>query len=49
MKENLKRQLRGEEGVEPCVYKDHLGFDTIGIGRLVDKRKPGAGLRPSEM
>jgi lysozyme len=46
---NLTRQLRGDEGVEPCVYKDHLGFDTIGVGRLVDKRKAGAGLRPVEI
>jgi lysozyme len=49
MKSELVRQLRGDESVEPCVYKDSLGFWTIGIGRLVDKRKPGAGLRPVEM
>lgn len=49
MKTELERQLRGDEGVKPCVYKDHLGFYTIGIGRLVDDRKPGAGLRPVEM
>lgn len=35
--------------MEPCVYKDSEGWYTIGIGRLVDKRKPGAGLRPIEM
>jgi lysozyme len=46
---NLIRQLRGDEGVEPCVYLDHLGFSTIGVGRLVDERKPGAGLRPVEI
>lgn len=49
MKAELRRQLKGEEGVKACVYKDHLGFFTIGIGRLVDDRKPGAGLRPVEM
>lgn len=49
MKSELERQLRGDEGVEPCVYKDHLGFETIGVGRLVDKRKPGAGLRSDEI
>ena len=49
MKTELARQLRSDEGVKPCVYKDHLGFDTIGIGRLVDSRKTGAGLRPDEM
>jgi lysozyme len=46
---NLVRQLNGDEGRKPCVYQDHLGFWTIGIGRLVDARKPGAGLRPKEM
>jgi lysozyme len=46
---NLVRQLNGDEGRKPCVYQDHLGFWTIGIGRLVDERKPGAGLRPKEM
>ena len=49
MKADLIRQLRGDEGERACVYKDHLGFDTIGIGRLVDARKPGAGLRPDEI
>jgi lysozyme len=49
MKSELVRQLRGDESVEPCVYKDSLGFWTIGIGRLLDKRKPNAGLRPVEM
>lgn len=49
MKSELLRQLKGDEGVEPCVYQDHLGFLTIGCGRLVDDRKPGAGLRPYEI
>lgn len=49
MKSELARQLRGDESVRPCVYKDSLGFDTIGIGRLVDARKKGAGLRGVEM
>lgn len=49
MKSELTRQLKADEGVKPCVYKDHLGFDTIGVGRLVDSRKPGAGLRPVEI
>lgn len=49
MNANLVRQLRGDEGEKPCVYKDHLGFLTIGVGRLVDPRKPGAGLRSAEM
>jgi len=49
MKQELTRQLRGDEGVSATVYKDHLGWDTIGVGRLVDKRKPGAGLRGHEI
>lgn len=49
MKSELTKQLRGDEGVRPCVYQDHLGYYTIGVGRLVDSRKPGAGLRPIEM
>lgn len=49
MKTELIKQLRSDEGVEPCVYFDHLGFSTIGVGRLVDRRKPGAGLRPDEI
>lgn len=49
MRTDLQRQLRCDEGVRPCVYKDHLGYDTIGVGRLVDARKQGAGLRPVEI
>lgn len=49
MRSELLRQLRGDEGERACVYRDSLGFWTIGIGRLVDKRKPGAGLRPDEI
>lgn len=47
--ENLTRQLGGDEGRRSKVYKDSLGFDTIGIGRLVDAHKAGGGLRNSEM
>lgn len=49
MKAELTRQLKADEGVKPCVYDDHLGYKTIGVGRLVDSRKPGAGLRPVEI
>jgi lysozyme len=49
MKRELIAQLKVDEGVEPCAYQDHLGFWTIGVGRLIDKRKQGAGLRPSEI
>ena len=49
MKAELTRQLKADEGVKSCVYEDSLGLKTIGVGRLVDSRKPGAGLRPSEI
>ena len=49
VKAELTRQLKGDEGTQSCVYPDHLGFYTIGVGRLVDKRKKGAGLRPDEI
>ena len=49
MKTELIRQLRGDEGERACAYQDHLGFWTIGVGRLVDDRKPGAGLRHDEI
>ena len=41
MSQNLIRQLRDEEGEVLHVYKDHLGYDTIGVGRLLDRRKGG--------
>lgn len=46
---SLVRQLRGDEGVRRQAYRDHLGFLTIGVGRLIDPRKPGSGLRPAEI
>ena len=49
MIEQLMAQLRRDEGTKATVYKDTLGFDTIGVGRLIDSRKPGAGLRPDEI
>lgn len=49
MIEQLTAQLRRDEGTKATVYKDTLGFDTIGVGRLIDSRKPGAGLRPDEI
>lgn len=49
MKTELTKQLKADEGVRNCVYSDSLGFLTIGVGRLVDSRKPGAGLRPDEI
>lgn len=47
--ENLTRQLTGDEGNRPKIYRDSLGYFTIGIGRLVDPGKIGGGLRQSEI
>lgn len=49
MTSNLVRQLRGDEGSSATAYKDSLGLWTIGVGRLIDPSKPGAGLRPAEI
>ena len=45
---NLISQLRREEGVSRHAYQDHLGFWTIGVGRLIDQRK-GGGLTDEEV
>lgn len=37
----IEAHLRVEEGDKPRAYKDHLGYWTIGIGRLIDPRKGG--------
>lgn len=34
-------ELRRDEGVVRHAYKDSLGYLTIGVGRLIDKRKGG--------
>ena len=44
----LTAQLTRDEGRERAAYQDHLGFWTIGVGRLIDKRK-GGGLREDEI
>lgn len=45
--QNLTEQLRRDEGEVLSAYQDHLGFWTIGIGRLIDKRK-GGGITKDE-
>jgi lysozyme len=47
MIDNLIRQLVIEEGEVLHAYQDHLGFWTIGVGRLIDRRK-GGGLTKEE-
>ena len=48
MSDRLNEQLRRHEGVKRHVYQDHLGFWTIGVGRLVDERG-GLGLSEDEI
>ena len=40
-------QLRRDEGEVLHAYADTLGFTTIGVGRLIDKRR-GGGISPQE-
>lgn len=45
--EILRDELIRDEGVVLHAYRDHLGYVTIGIGRLIDKRR-GGGITRSE-
>lgn len=47
MNAELTVQLRRDEGEVLTAYSDHLGFLTIGVGRLIDKRK-GGGINAEE-
>lgn len=41
MLNELRKQLRRDEGEKLTAYQDHMGFWTIGVGRLIDARKNG--------
>jgi len=43
-----REQLKIDEGIVPYAYPDSEGYWTIGVGRLIDKRK-GGGLSPYEI
>lgn len=43
----LTAQLRRDEGEKLHAYQDHLGYWTIGVGRLIDPRK-GGGISRAE-
>src|SRR3989442_386772 len=47
--DSLTQQLKRDEGVRSTAYKDTLGYLTIGVGRLIDERRIGAGLRKDEI
>jgi lysozyme len=44
---NLEKQLLLDEGLRLMPYQDHLGFWTVGVGRLIDPRR-GGGLSAGE-
>ena len=44
----LADMLERDEGRKRSAYQDHLGFWTIGVGRLIDARK-GGGLSNAEI
>lgn len=46
-REAVRQQLISHEGLKLAAYQDHLGFWTIGVGRLIDGRK-GGGISPIE-
>lgn len=41
MYDELRKQLKLDEGCEYEPYRDHLGFWTIGIGHLIDPKRGG--------
>lgn len=43
----LQKQLRRDEGEVLHAYQDHLGFWSLGVGRLIDDRK-GGGITKAE-
>lgn len=47
MIETIEDQLVRDEGEKLYAYQDHLGYWTLGIGRLIDKRK-GGGITKEE-
>jgi lysozyme len=44
---SLTKQLRLDEGEVLSAYQDHLGYWTIGVGRLIDSRR-GGGISKEE-
>ena len=42
-----KKLIKREEGLVLHAYKDHLGYWTIGYGRLIDERR-GGGISEDE-
>ena len=47
MIDDLINDLKRDEGLKLSAYQDHLGFWTIGYGRLIDGRR-GGGISKEE-
>ena len=47
MTDPLIEQLKHHEGLRLSAYTDHLGYWTIGYGRLIDERR-GGGISEAE-
>lgn len=46
-RDRLTEKLKNYEGLSLVPYPDHLGYCTIGYGRMIDARK-GGGISPIE-
>ena len=42
-RERLYEEIKADEGEILSIYKDHLGYETFGIGHLVTKEDPEYG------
>lgn len=47
--ENIRKRLIEDEDIVLHAYEDHLGYLTIGVGRLIDKRRGGGISREEAM
>jgi lysozyme len=41
--DTLRKEITDDEGVEYCIYLDHLGLPTFGIGHLIKENDPEYG------
>jgi len=39
----LRKEITNDEGVKYCIYLDHLGLPTFGIGHLIKESDPEYG------
>lgn len=47
LRERVESDLISDEGIVLHEYKDHLGYSTLGVGRLIDERR-GGGISMNE-